>query len=547
MKLSGHIVDVLKREIFPGTLNIQNGQISSIERTDSCEDVYILPGLIDAHVHIESSMTIPSRFSQMVIPCGTVAVVSDPHEIANVMGRKGVQFMIEDAKQVPLKCFFGVPSCVPATSFETAGCHITPSDVDFLFSNGGWFLAEMMNFPGVIYDDPEVHAKLKIAHERGKRVDGHGPGLIGEQLKKYISAGITSDHECSSLEEAVEKIDQGMMIQIREGSAARNFEALWSLIRDYPDKVMLCTDDSHPDLIVREGHIDRLIRRGLKKGLSIFNLYQAALINPILHYQLPIGQLQIGDSADFIIVDNLDDFQVQSTYINGDLVSTEGQINFELPVVKPINAFNCEPVQVQKLEVRMPESCKFLRVIDAFDGELLTNEFLWDPKLGEGEVVLTDLKADILKVVVVNRYQKCDPVVGFIRNFGIKVGAIAGSIAHDSHNIIAIGCDDSSLETVINSIIEVKGGIAAYNGSDCQRINLPIAGLMTDMEGFKIAKQYEELNKFVRYMGAGMNTPFMTLAFMSLLVIPSLKIGDKGLFDVTTFSFTDLFVRDKSS
>ena len=545
MKMSGHIVDVIHREIFQGVLEIRKNKIVSIERTEYCDDVYILPGLVDAHVHIESSMTIPSRFAQMVIPCGTVAVVSDPHEIANVMGRRGVRFMIEDAEKVPLKCFFGVPSCVPATSFETSGSHITPQDVEFLFDNGGWFLAEMMNFPGVIYDDTEVHAKLKIAHQRGKKVDGHAPGLKGNQLKKYIESGISTDHECSTLEEAIEKIKHGMLIQIREGSAARNFEALWSLIRDYPDKVMLCTDDSHPDLILQQGHIDRLIRRGLEKGLSIFDLYQAALINPVHHYQIPVGTLQVGDSADFIVVNNLDEFELKSTFINGDRVATDGRVHFELPPVQIINSFNCNPIGAKQLEVIMPESGCLLRVMDAFDGELLTETFHWNPKLEKGEVVETNLEADILKIVVVNRYQNSDPVVGYIRNFGLKTGAIAGSIAHDSHNIIAVGCDDHSLERVINSIIEVKGGIAAYNRKELQQISLPVAGLMTGVSGFEIAKKYELLNDFVREMGAGMKTPFMTLAFMSLLVIPSLKIGDKGLFDVNSFSFTDLFVTEK--
>lgn len=336
-----------------------------------------------------------------------------------------------------------------------------------------------------------------------------------------------------------------MVIQIREGSAARNFEALWTLIRDYPDKVMLCTDDSHPDLILQEGHIDRLIRRGLDKGLSIFDLYRAALLNPVEHYQIPVGKLQVGDRADFILVNNLEEFSVQSTFINGHKVASHGEVHFDLPPVQTVNAFNCEPIDAAQLAINMPRDGNMLQVMDAFDGELLTNTFQWSPNLLKGEVVKPDLEADILKIVVVNRYQKCAPVVGFIRNFGLKQGAIAGSIAHDSHNIIAVGCDDASLAQVINSIIKVKGGISAFNGTELQQIPLPIGGLMTDVPGFEIAKQYELINGFVKKMGAGMKTPFMTLAFMSLLVIPSLKIGDKGLFDVNTFSFTDLFVDPK--
>ena len=545
MKISGHIVDVINREIFSGLIEVKENKIISIQRTVDCDDVYILPGLVDSHVHIESSMTIPSRFAQMVTPRGTVAVVSDPHEIANVLGREGVKFMIDDAAKVPLKCFFGVPSCVPATSFETSGSQIAPKDVDFLFDNGGWFLAEMMNFPGVIYDDADVHEKLLMARRRGRRVDGHAPGLTGAQLKKYIDSGISTDHECSTLEEAVEKIENGMLIQIREGSAARNFEALWTLIRDYPDKIMLCTDDSHPDLILQQGHIDRLIRRGLAKGLSIFDLYRAALINPVDHYQIPVGKLQVGDKADFILVNNLDEFIVQSTFINGQKVASHGEVYFDLPPVHVVNTFNCEPIQAAQLEIKMPQKGNSLRVMDASDGELLTSTYHWKPNLRKGEVVKPDLEADILKIVVVNRYQNSDPVVGYIRNFELKQGAIAGSIAHDSHNIIAVGCDDVSLEQVINSIIEVKGGISAFNGTELQRISLPIAGLMTDIPGFKIAKEYDLLNNFVKEMGTKLKTPFMTLAFMSLLVIPSLKIGDKGLFDVNSFTFTDLFLDSK--
>lgn len=543
MKISGNIVDVIHRKIYPGIVEIKEGVIQNIIPTETSDDVYILPGLVDAHVHIESSMTVPSRFAHMVVPRGTVAVVSDPHEIANVNGIGGVEFMIQDAENVPLKCFFGVPSCVPATSFETSGSQITAADVDVLFQKGGWFLAEMMNFPGVINDDPEVIAKIDLAKKKKKRIDGHAPGLKGDDLKKYVQAGITTDHECSTLEEAIEKIKLGMVIQIREGSAARNFDALWSLIQDYPDQVMLCTDDSHPDLICQDGHIDRLIRRGLQKGLSIFDLYKAALINPVSHYNLPVGMMQKGDRADLIVVDNFDDFNVLQTLIDGKVVAQKGKAKFNLLPVSPINAFNCEKITTAQLEIRLPAEYAALRVMDAYDGELLTDQYLWKPQCQSGELLTSDISEDILKIVVVNRYKRSEPAVGFIRNFGIKKGAIAGSIAHDSHNIIAIGCDDAAIVNVINAIIDEKGGMAAFNGHQINLIPLPVAGLMSVEKGAKIAQQYAALNVFVKEMGTKMKSPFMTLAFMSLLVIPSLKIGDQGLFDVNTFSFTDLFVR----
>ncbi len=546
MKISGNIVDILGRRIFPGEITLEDGCIKKISKLDRNFSNYILPGLVDSHVHIESSMLTPADFSGLVVPRGTVAVVSDPHEIANVLGVAGVEYMIKDAQNVPLKCFFGAPSCVPATSFETAGFKISARDIEYLFNNGTSFLAEMMNFPGVVYRDKEVWEKLELAKKYGFPIDGHAPGLRGEQLRKYAEAGISTDHECSTIEEALSKIALGIKTQIREGSAARNFEALHPLIKQEPLNTMLCTDDSHPDLIIEKGHIDRLIRLGLEKGYSIFDMYQTAVINPVQHYNLPVGLLQEGDAADLIIVDNLMDFNVLETYIDGQKVATNEGPLFNIPVSDLVNNFNCSPVSLDELRVVAPVSNPQIRLIEAEDGELLTKQLVWDISCNAGDVIEADPKLDILKIVVVNRYQQAKPVVGFIKNFGLKRGALASSVAHDSHNIVAIGCDDAAIQTAINTIIEVKGGVVATVDERIELLELPVAGLMSNRAGQDVADAYIKINDFVNEMGCSMSAPFMTLAFMPLLVIPSLKIGDKGLFDVDNFSFTGLFIDDKN-
>ncbi|WP_430811413.1 MULTISPECIES: adenine deaminase [unclassified Carboxylicivirga] len=542
MIIEGNIVDVHQRDIYPAAVHIEEGRIVKIIRTSKEYKNFILPGLVDSHVHIESSMLIPSRFAALVVPRGTVAIVSDPHEIANVNGVGGVEYMMRDAEKVPLKCFFGVPSCVPATDFETSGGRIEPADVEYLLKGGACFLAEMMNFPGVVHGDSVVKAKLDLAKQFRVPIDGHAPGLLGDDLKSYAQAGITTDHESATLEEAQEKIALGIKTQIREGSAARNFEALHPLIQSQPYDTMLCTDDSHPDLILDQGHIDRLIRLGLSKGYSIFDLYQAAVLNPVAHYNLPVGLLQEGDPADFIVVDTLEDFRVLSTYIDGKKVAEHGEANFNLPAVEPINNFNCTLPLAQDLQIIAPKDNPQVQILVAEDGDLLTDAEIWKPKIRMGEVILADPEQDIAKIIVLNRYKKAAPVVGFIKNFGLKKGAFAGSVAHDSHNIVAIGVDDDSLLRVIAAVINAQGGIAAANQQDEMLLELPIAGLMSASDGNLVAERYKELNAFVREMGCTLKAPFMTMAFMSLLVIPTLKIGDQGLFDVSTFKFTSLFI-----
>jgi len=545
MVIEGNLVDIHSQQIYFAHVEFEDGVIKSIRKVKGVCNCYILPGLIDSHVHIESSMTVPTRFAKMIVPRGTVGVVSDPHEIANVLGRKGVEFMIEEGNKTPLKCFFGVPSCVPATDFESSGGRIEVEDMEYLFLKGARFLAEMMNYPGVIFDDPKVKSKLNLAKQYNVPIDGHAPGIGGDHLNKYVSAGISTDHECSTLQEAIDKIALGMMIQIREGSAARNFDSLHTLIRSHPDHVMLCTDDSHPDLITSKGHIDRLIRLAISKGYSIFEIYKAAVLNPVRHYNLPVGLLREGDPADFIVVDDLIDFNVLETYIDGVRVGNDGMFLKELDGVEVVNNFVCDKIAVMDIVVKVPERAKSIKVIVAQDGELLTEELLWNINLPAGSDVHPKVEEDILKIVVVNRYQHSKPVVGFIKGFGLKAGAIASSVAHDSHNIVALGCDDHSLVEAINAIIDMKGGLVAFDDNRFEKLPLPIAGLMSDQEGDQVAKDYSKINEFVFSLGVTLNAPFMTLAFMPLLVIPKLKIGDKGLFDVSNFSFTDLFVLDE--
>jgi len=554
-KYLGIIVDAFTRQQFKGEIIVENGKIISIEEKEHDNEQYILPGMVDSHVHIESSMTVPSVFARMAVAKGTVAVVSDPHEIANVMGEEGIDYMLEDSKKAPLKIFFGVPSCVPATPFESAGSVLDAGAVDRLLARENMhYLSEMMNFPGVISEFPEVMAKLESAKKYGKVVDGHAPGLRGADLQKYIGAGISTDHECFTYEEAVEKIKLGMKVLIREGSSARNFETLHSLIDVYPKSVMLCTDDSHPDTLIYEGHIDKLIRRGQEKGLDIYNLIRAAVINPVEHYGLNVGLLREGDSADFITVDDLKSFNVLSTFIDGDCVYDKGKVLFPIEKIPAKNVFNRNKISIDDVKLAVPpavetreqikEQMKKIRVIVAKDGELVTGQELTLPKVENGNLV-SDPDRDILKMVVLSRYAD-DPVqIGFIKNIGLKKGAIASSIAHDSHNIIAVGAADEDIVEAVNRLVENRGGIVVGTAENLLDLPLEVAGLMSTLDGEEVASRYRLLNAESRKLGTSLESPFMTLAFMSLLVIPELKLGDRGLFDVTKFEFIELFVNEQ--
>lgn len=538
-KITGHIVDVVSKRIFDGAITIEGDRITNITVESDVEDQYILPGFIDSHIHIESSMMLPSEFARMVIPSGTVACVSDPHEIANVCGVEGVEYMIENGKKSPLKFFFGAPSCVPATSFETSGFVIDAAEIEKLLSNENiHYLGEMMNFPGVLYRDKEVLSKLAAARKVGKPIDGHAPELSGELLKTYAETGISTDHECMTLTEALEKIGQGMKVIIREGSAAKNFDDLISLAADHSENIMFCSDDKHPDDILKNGHMDNLARRAVKKGFNLFDILRPLTYNPVKHYKLNVGLLQKGDNADFIIVEDLKNFKVNATFINGVMVASNGSVCYDrYNPEKIINNFKAKPIEEKQLFV--PVVGEKLKVILAEDGQLYTRSTTVKPKVENGNVV-SDIENDILKIVVYNRYVDAKPAIGFIKNFGLKKGALVSTVAHDSHNIVAVGTSDREIALAINRIIESKGGIIASCGEEFSLMPLPVAGLMSDLEGIKVAELYQTTDSFAKQLGTNLSSPFMTLAFMSLICIPELKLGDKGLFEILKLSFTDL-------
>ena len=535
--ISGQYVDILKKHIYPATISVQNGIIKSIEPTSEAPMQYLLPGFIDAHVHIESSMLIPSSFARLAVTHGTIGTISDPHEIANVCGMEGVQYMIDNGKKVPFHFFFGAPSCVPATVFETAGAAINSKDVATLLANPDiYYLSEMMNFPGVLFNDEEVMKKIASAHKLGKPVDGHAPGLRGEDAQKYIEAGISTDHECFTIEEALDKLEHGMKILIREGSAAKNFEALYELIEDHPSMIMLCSDDKHPDSLV-EGHINSLCARAVAKGIDPLLVLRAACINPVDHYKLPTGKMQIGDAANFIVVEDLIFFKVNQTYIKGNLVAENGKSFIEAVSAKPINKFDAASIEENNIQISLdeyPQQEGKIAVMEAIDGQLITHKLWLSPKLEVGKIV-SDTDSDVLKVVVYNRYFAAPPKMAFIKNFGFKIGAIASTVAHDSHNIIAVGVSDADIVKAINLVIKEQGGISCVSGNELKVMGLPVAGLMSLEDPYKVAADYTALDIMAKSLGSSLGSPFMTLSFMALLVIPHLKLSDKGLFDGDSF------------
>ena len=537
MKIKGQIVDIPNKRIYKGEVTVFDGKIQSIIEKDHNTNHFILPGFIDAHIHIESSMLVPSEFAKLAVSHGTVATVSDPHEIANVLGIKGVEFMIENGKKVPFKFNFGAPSCVPATNFESAGAVIDSDGIKTLLQTKEIkYLSEMMNYPGVLFKDEEVLKKIAWAKEFNKPIDGHAPGLRGEDISTYIAAGITTDHECFTYEEGLEKLQKGMKVLIREGSAAKNFEALINLLPKYYEDIMFCSDDKHPDdLLV--SHINKLCARAIEKEMDLFKVLQIACINPVHHYNLDVGLLQKGDAADFIIIEDLVNFKTLQTYIDGELVFSNGKSNIQSVPFEVLNNFNCNKKEVS--DFRFNSTAEKIRVIEALEGELVTNELIEDSLIVAGNLV-SNLDADHLKMTVVNRYRDQQPAIAFIKNFGLKEGALASSVGHDSHNIIAVGVTDEAICKAVNLLIASKGGICAVTNTIEKVVSLPVAGIMSDKDGETIGKQYAELDNMAKSMACTLNAPYMTLSFMALLVIPSLKLSDKGLFNGTKFEFTSL-------
>jgi adenine deaminase len=536
-----NVVDILGRRTYPAEVAICDGRIAAITPSAVRPATYLLPGFIDAHVHIESSMLVPSEFARAAVVHGTVATVSDPHEIGNVLGVVGVEYMLENAAQVPFKFFFGAPSCVPATTFETAGAEITVAEVEKLLDDRRiLYLSEMMNFPGILYGDPACLAKVKAAHDRGKPVDGHAPGLRGEDAARYIAAGITTDHECFTKEEALDKLQAGCKISIREGSAARNFDALYTLLGEYPGQTMLCSDDKHPDELL-VGHINKLVLRAVERGIDLYDALRAACITPIEHYKLTVGQLRVGDPADFIEVDSLEGLNVLRTWIDGRLVAENGSTTIPRVEPKVVNNFAATKILRDEIEVSAPADSKLkLQVIEALDGQLITNRLEF-PVQVINEAVHAQLELDILKLVVVNRYYQAPPAIAFIKNFGLKRGAMASSVGHDSHNVIAVGADDADIAAAINLVMDARGGLSAACVKDrvAEVQPLPVAGLMATGTCEEVGRAYAKLDTLVKSWGSSLRAPYMTLSFMALLVIPALKLSDRGLFDGAKFEFTD--------
>jgi len=550
MNIQGQLVDLHRRRIYPADITIENGFIKTIRETDvlPAGSGFLLPGFVDAHVHIESSMLPPSEFARMAVVHGTVATVSDPHEIANVLGVEGVSYMLEDARRVPLKFCFGAPSCVPATSFETAGAELDAAAVEQLLQNPAiGYLSEMMNFPGVLHGDAEVLAKIAAAKRLGKPVDGHAPGLRGDEARRYFEAGISTDHECFTYEEGLDKARLGVKILIREGSAARNFEALWPLLLEFPTQIMFCSDDKHPDDLIK-GHINTLAARAIAKGCDLFDTLRAACVHPVEHYRLPVGMLRSGDPADFVRVADLRTFRVLETWLDGQCVAADGQCLLPRLSATAPNQFKALPKIPTDFHLAYDKSSAgktaLIRVIRVLDGEIVTAKEEGVVHVQDG-LLLPYPAHDILKIAVVNRYTPAAPVaVGFVRGFGIQHGALASSVAHDSHNIVAVGTDDTSLCEAVNAVISAKGGISATDGAgDTRVLPLPIAGLMSQEDGHTLAESYARLDAWTKEtLGCPLRAPFMTLSFLALPVIPALKMTDLGLFDVEIFDFVDVTI-----
>lgn len=540
-ELTANRVDLLSGRIAPERITVRDGVIQSIESVPNARQ-FVVPGLVDAHVHIESSMLLPSEFARAAVVHGTVATVSDPHEIANVCGIEGIELMLRNAAGTPFQFCFGAPSCVPATAFETSGARLDLAEIERLLDDPRiGYLSEVMNFPGVIAGQPDVLEKIDAARDRGLPVDGHAPGLRGEELVRYLNAGITTDHETLCLEEGREKIAHGCRVAIREGSAAKNFEALWPLIDEHPDACMFCSDDKHPDALL-SGHINELVARALAKGCDVINTLRVASLNPAKHYGLALGMLQLGDPADFIVLDSLEHFQPRATFIRGQRVAVDGHVALPQVSTPSLNQFAAAAIPTDALRVAADSDA--MRVIDVRDGQLLTDESITQVEPG---LVISNVQRDILKLVVVNRYQPAAPSVAFVRGFGLSHGALASSVAHDSHNIVAVGVEDHHLATAVNAVIERRGGLAVSAGDDVDVLPLPIAGLMSHESCAQVASTYSRMDRLVKALGSPLQAPWMTLSFLALLVIPKLKLSDLGLFDVDRFQFTGLFTGEKTS
>ena len=545
------IVNVFSGEIIPGSIAVAKGYIIGFgsypaKRVVNMKGRFVAPGFIDAHVHIESSMSCPTEFARSVLPHGTTTVAADPHEIANVLGAEGIGYMIDSSKDQPVNIYFTLPSCVPATDMETSGAKLGADDLlPFMDNCRIIALGEVMNFPGVICRDNEVLRKIEGMKKQIKPVDGHAPGLTGRDLYAYISAGIFSDHECTTEKEAKEKLNAGMHIMIREGTGAKNLEDLLPIInRQTARRVMWCTDDRHPHDIIKEGHIDYIVRSAIRMGLDPVIAIQMATINPAEYFGLNhVGAIAPGRQADLVVFSDIKNPVIEEVYFRGNLAAKEGKMLPEIKRPAPLNIRSSMNIDIAKIDFSIPALSRQARVIEVISDQIVTGQSLIKVAVS-GNSAVSDIKRDILKIAVVERHKGTHNTgMGFARGFGLKQGALASSVAHDSHNIIIVGTNDEDMKTALEAVVKMGGGLAAAgNGKILAALPLPIAGLMSLQPLKTIKEKLDNLINISREFGSSLSDPFMTLSFLALPVIPELKITDKGLVDVSKFRIVPLFL-----
>lgn len=537
--IEGNVVDVRHKRVLKARISHEDGVITSVEEVSGDFEGYLIPGLIDSHIHVESSLLCPSRFAEMTIPHGTTAVVAAPHEIANVLGLPGIEYMVKDSKTVPLRMYFTAPACVPTTPFETSGAAFGPAEIEQMLSREEFIaLGEITDYPGAIAHDPEVMAKLEVARRLHKPIDGHAPQLSGPELREYVNLGISTDHECTSSEEAIEKAALGMLVMVRQGSASKDLESLVPFASKH--EFLLVSDDINVcDLA--HGHLDRTLAQAISFGVDPMHALRAATINPALHYNLPLGAIEVGRMADVVKVSDLESFKVDEVFIGGELVSSGGVSRFEVRPKEIVNQFVLQRRTPSDFEVKTALQSVNVRVIGLIKDEIVTDSLLANLR-SQNRKVMPDIENDILHMSVANRYRDAPVSNAFVKGFGLKSGAIASSVAHDSHNIIAVGASSDDMAIAVNTLVEEGGGFCVCSAGQCSILHLRVAGLMCTKPAREVMRVLDVLLEKIKGLGCVVPNPFMKLSFLSLLVVPRLKLGDKGLFDVEHFQFVDVIV-----
>jgi len=548
---NGRILDVFSGKVREDAVAVAGSRIvglgdRSAKTVIDAAGSYVIPGFIDPHVHIESSMLCVTEFARAVVPRGTTTVVADPHEIANVLGTEGIRYMLRSSRHQPLSVYFTLPSCVPATSMETSGATIRAQDLAPFF-NDRWVLGlgEMMNFPGVLAGDATVLEKIRAARHHGRRVEGHAPGLTGRQLDAYCAAGITSDHECTTAQEAREKLEKGMFVMVREGTGAKNIEDLLDVVRpENSGRLMWCTDDRHPHDIVDLGHVDAIVRKAIGLGVDVVTAVRMGTINPAVYFGLrDLGAVAPGYRADLLLVDDLHDLQVRTVVRGGVVAACDGQMVEGIDPPAPTPIAPSMNVRAGSLDFSMVAAGRRVRVIEVVPGQILTRQGIYEAPRCGGSVISAPSR-DLLKIGVVERHFSTGNVgKGLVRGFGLRKGALASSVAHDSHNIIVVGVSDTDMRAACETVAAMGGGLAvACDGAAVATLPLPVAGLMAYEPVHTVRKAMDGLLKAAHGMGCVLEDPFMTLSFLALPVIPELKLTDRGLVDVAAFAHVPLFV-----